>query len=84
VGTETRGFASMDPAKRRAIASQAGHAAHQKGVAHKWNAEEARDAARKGHLARRRTSTEPVAEAGGGNDVVLPMAASGRQNRERS
>jgi general stress protein YciG len=28
-----RGFASMDPAKQRSIASKGGHAAHQKGRA---------------------------------------------------
>jgi general stress protein YciG len=44
----TRGFASMDPAKRREIAKKGGHAAHQKGTAHEFTPEEARAAGRKG------------------------------------
>jgi len=43
-----RGFASMDEAKQRAIASKGGKAAHQKGTAHEFTAEEARVAGRKG------------------------------------
>jgi general stress protein YciG len=44
----TRGFASMDAAKQREIASKGGHAAHQKGTAHQFTSEEAREAGRKG------------------------------------
>ncbi|HET8760779.1 MAG TPA: KGG domain-containing protein [Nitrospiria bacterium] len=43
-----RGFAAMDPAKQRAIASRGGKAAHEKGTAHQFTAEEARLAGRKG------------------------------------
>ncbi len=43
-----RGFASMDPEKRREIASKGGRAAHEKGTAHEWTSEEARSAGRKG------------------------------------
>ena len=43
-----RGFAGMDEAKQRAIASRGGKAAHQKGTAHRFSAEEARAAGRKG------------------------------------
>lgn len=43
-----RGFASMDPARQREIASKGGKAAHQQGVAHEWSADEARAAGRKG------------------------------------
>ena len=39
---EDRGFASMDRAKQREIASKGGKAAHQKGTAHEWTSEEAR------------------------------------------
>ncbi len=46
--TSRRGFASMDPAKQREIASKGGKAAHQQGVAHQWSREEARVAGRKG------------------------------------
>lgn len=47
-GTSNRGFASMDQAKQREIASKGGHAAHQKGTAHRFTSEEAREAGRKG------------------------------------
>jgi hypothetical protein len=38
----------MDPARQRAIASRGGKAAHEKGTAHEWSSDEARDAGRKG------------------------------------
>lgn len=47
-GTSRRGFAGMDPAKQREIASKGGKAAHAAGNAHKWTPEEAREAGRKG------------------------------------
>jgi uncharacterized protein len=43
-----RGFGSMDPDKQRAIASEGGKAAQRRGRAHKWTAEQARAAGRKG------------------------------------
>jgi len=45
---ERRGFASMSPEKQREIASKGGRAAHEKGTAHEWTADEARLAGRKG------------------------------------
>jgi uncharacterized protein len=45
---EGRGFAAMSPFKQREIASKGGKAAHQKGTAHEWTSEEAREAGRKG------------------------------------
>ena len=45
---ERRGFASMAPEKQREIASKGGRAAHEKGTAHEWTADEARSAGRKG------------------------------------
>lgn len=47
-----RGFAALDPAYQREIASKGGIAAHAKGTAHKFTSEEARAAGRKGGLAR--------------------------------
>jgi general stress protein YciG len=38
----------MSPEKQREIASKGGRAAHEKGTAHEWTAEEARSAGRKG------------------------------------
>ena len=43
-----RGFAAMDPAKQKEIASKGGKAAHQKGTAHEFTPDEARTAGRKG------------------------------------
>lgn len=65
VAKEDRGFASMDPAKQREIASKGGKAAHQKGTAHEWTSEEARDAGRKGGIASHRRRREQT----GGNDA---------------
>ncbi len=48
-----RGFASLTPERQRAIASKGGRAAHAKGTAHEWTREQAREAGRKGGLARR-------------------------------
>ena len=50
---ERRGFASMSPEKQREIASKGGRAAHQKGTAHEWSSDEARNAGRKGGMASR-------------------------------
>jgi uncharacterized protein len=47
-----RGFASMDAERQRAIASAGGRAAHRSGNAHEFSAEEAREAGRRGGLAR--------------------------------
>lgn len=52
--TSRRGFASMDPTEQRRIASQGGKASHASGQGHKWTAEEARAAGRKGGLTSRR------------------------------
>lgn len=49
-GTSKRGFASMDAAKQREIASKGGRAAHAKGTAHEFTADEAREAGRKGGM----------------------------------
>ena len=61
---EDRGFASMDRSKQREIASKGGKAAHQKGTAHEWTSEEAREAGRKGGMASHRRKQE---QQGGGS-----------------
>jgi general stress protein YciG len=43
-----RGFASMSPEQRRAIASMGGKAAQSTGKAHRWTAESAKEAGQKG------------------------------------
>src|SRR5205823_10845103 len=44
----------MERNKQREIASKGGKAAHQKGTAHEWTSEEAREAGRKGGMASHR------------------------------
>ena len=73
---EDRGFASMDRAKQREIASKGGKAAHQKGTAHEWTSEEAREAGRKGGMASHRRRTELTGDQG--------MSSEGSQNLESS
>jgi uncharacterized protein len=66
VAKEDRGFASMDRSKQREIASKGGKAAHQKGTAHEWTSEEAREAGRKGGMAsHRRKQEQQPPEVGG-------------------
>jgi uncharacterized protein len=67
VAKEDRGFASMDRNKQRDIASKGGKAAHQKGTAHEWTSEEAREAGRKGGMASHRRKQQQTDE---------PMGAS--------
>ena len=49
---QQRGFAAMDEERQRKIASKGGKAAHEKGTAHEFTSEEAREAGRKGGMAR--------------------------------
>src|SRR5262249_57386956 len=63
---ERRGFASMSPEKQREIASKGGRAAHEKGTAHEWSADEARSAGRKGGQASR----------GGRGRLLIPAEAA--------
>jgi general stress protein YciG len=62
-----RGFAGMDPERQRQISSQGGKAAHQKGTAHEFDSEEAREAGRKGGMVSggRRRAREQGGEGGG-------------------
>ena len=69
----------MDRARQREIASKGGKAAHQKGTAHEWTSEEARDAGRKGGLAshrRRREQKEPQGESVDGGAEATETATS--------
>lgn len=62
--TSNRGFASMDEEKQREIASRGGRAAHEKGTAHEFDSEEAREAGRKGGQ-QRGNNRESGGEGGG-------------------
>jgi general stress protein YciG len=90
VAKEDRGFASMDRAKQREIASKGGKAAHQKGTAHEWTSEEARDAGRKGGIASHRRRREQLAAtlgtedrgnaSGGGEQAAEPVGVGSRED----
>ena len=62
-----RGFASMDRERQREIASKGGKAAHRKGTAHQWTADEAREAGKKGGtiVSRDREHMAMIGRAGG-------------------
>ena len=66
-----RGFASMDRAQQREIASKGGRAAHTKGTAHEWTSEEAREAGRKGGMASHRRREQLTAQEGAGERQPL-------------
>jgi uncharacterized protein len=65
--TSKRGFASMDSTKQREIASKGGRAAHAKGTAHEFTADEARVAGRKGGeaVSRDRAHMSAIGREGG-------------------
>jgi len=67
-GKSNRGFASMSPERQREIASKGGRAAHEKGTAHEWTADEARAAGRKGGetVSRDRAHMAAIGREGGG------------------
>ena len=81
---EDRGFASMDRNKQREIASKGGKAAHQKGTAHEWTSEEAREAGRKGGMASHRRKQEqqqqPAEQPMASNPSSEQMVASGSED----
>jgi uncharacterized protein len=70
VAKEDRGFASMDRAKQKEIASKGGKAAHAKGTAHEWTSEEAREAGRKGGMASHRRRKQMMEGEGGQSEAA--------------
>ena len=64
----------MERIKQREIASKGGKAAHQKGTAHEWTSEEAREAGRKGGMASHRRKQEQQDQ-----NVVPPETSGGEQ-----
>jgi len=79
---EDRGFASMDRAKQREIASKGGKAAHQKGTAHEWTSEEARDAGRKGGIASHQRRREQTGGPADENAVAMDRSESSSWSRD--
>ncbi len=80
VAKEDRGFASMDRQKQREIASKGGKAAHQKGTAHEWTSEEAREAGRKGGMASHRRRKE-MTDVSTSDDMGQGSGPGGMSNR---
>jgi general stress protein YciG len=73
----------MDRNKQREIASKGGKAAHQKGTAHEWTSEEAREAGRKGGMASHRRKqqqqqNEPGDQSTTGSAQTNEEIAAGR------
>lgn len=79
---EDRGFASMDRAKQREIASKGGKAAHQKGTAHEWTSEEARDAGRKGGIASHQRRREQSSPSAPDREVALDRSSGGSMSSD--
>jgi general stress protein YciG len=89
----------MDPARQREIASKGGRAAHEKGTAHEWSSDEARQAGRKGGVtvSRDRAHMAAIGREGGesrsaaarqarmsrGSDREVPMTVA-RENGARA
>lgn len=82
VRKERRGFASMSAEKQREIASKGGRAAHEKGTAHEWTPDEARNAGRKGgQISRGGRGRLIVPTAGEMNTAGVGTPASGAEPR---
>jgi len=73
-----RGFAAMDPEKRRQIASMGGKAAQKRGTGHRFDHEEAVTAGRKGGKVAQANGT-----ANRWNSVTAKAAAATRRKRRR-
>ena len=74
---QRRGFAAMDPAKQREIASKGGKASHEQGTGHEWDSESAREAGRKGGQASRGGRGKLRASEGGGTGGPTDGSPSG-------
>jgi hypothetical protein len=64
-GRKPRGFAAMDPELLRGIAAQGGRAAHAMGKAHRFDSQEAKQAAAKRHAAKAAKPEAAKAERAG-------------------
>ncbi|MGL5805558.1 MAG: KGG domain-containing protein [Xenococcaceae cyanobacterium] len=80
--TSKRGFASMDAEKQREIASKGGKAAHEKGTAHEFTSEEAREAGRKGGeaVSKDREHMAEIGREGGKNSHKRGREQKNNQN----
>lgn len=83
-GRSNRGFASMDRERQREIASKGGRAAHRKGTAHQWSADEAREAGRKGgtSVSRDREHMAAIGREGGASAHRRARSSNGENDRQ--
>ena len=72
----------MDRSKQREIASKGGKAAHQKGTAHEWTSDEAREAGRKGGLASHRKRRERLSQGSESTDTQTDEQTVGAGQNE--
>ena len=81
---DRRGFASMESEKQRRVASAGGRAAHQRGSAHKFNPEEAREAGRKGcqQTSRNREHMAEIGRRGGGRARIGSVGRVSGEERQ--
>ena len=79
--TSTRGFASMNLDKQREIARKGGKAAHEKGTAHEFTADEARAAGRKGgeRVSANRAHMAEIGRLGGKRSAVRRSRHNGEE-----
>ncbi len=83
-GTSNRGFAAMDAEKQREIASKGGKAAHERGSAHEFTSEEAREAGRRGgqSVSRNREHMSAIGRKGGESSHANGNGQSGDTSDE--
>ncbi|MBI5710926.1 MAG: stress-induced protein [Candidatus Eisenbacteria bacterium] len=83
--TGRRGFAALDRERQREIASKGGRAAHDKGTAHEFTPDEAREAGRRGGVAvsRDREHMSRIGREGGLSSRGGRRHAGARSGEER-
>jgi general stress protein YciG len=83
--TRNSGFAAMDRDKQREIARKGGMAAHEKGTAHEFTAEEARHAGRKGgqQVSVNRAHMMEIGRLGGKRSAERRRVLSSQAGNER-
>ena len=82
--TRTRGFASMDSERQREIARKGGRAAHEKGTAHQFTSEEAREAGRTGgeRVSANRSHMAEIGRLGGRSSAIRRQSSKDEQSNE--
>jgi uncharacterized protein len=79
-----RGFASMDEAKQREIASKGGKAAHEKGTAHEFDSSEASKAGKKGGASQKGSGSSPRSPSSSSSGSSVRQAKAGSQSHKHT